>query len=114
VRKTRSRRIVVRGTAHDLGCAHKVARVTVAIARRAGGGHCQYLQTTGRLGAVGKCRRAVYISARGTSHWSFAAPRRLRAGVYVIRSRAIDAAGNVERKQRLKGRLRAFVTVRLP
>jgi hypothetical protein len=31
----------------------------------------------------------------------------------VVRSRAIDLAGNVERKQRLTGRLRNFVTVRL-
>jgi hypothetical protein len=112
-RKTRTRRIIVRGTARDFGCAHRVARATVAIARRAGGGHCQYLLASGRLGARGKCRRAVYVSARGTSHWSFTAPRRLPAGVYLIRSRAIDAAGNVERKPRLKGRLRNFVTVRL-
>jgi hypothetical protein len=31
----------------------------------------------------------------------------------VVRSRAIDAAGNVERKQRLGGRARNFVTVRV-
>ena len=113
VAATRSHRIVVRGTAGDFGCSHRVARVTVAIARRAGGGHCRYLLASGRLGPRGKCRRAVYVSARGTKKWSFTSPRRLPAGVYVVRSRAIDSAGNIERKQRLAGRLRNFVTLRL-
>jgi hypothetical protein len=112
-RATRSHRIAVSGSAGDFGCAHRVARVTVAIARRAGGGRCQYLLASGHLGPRGKCRRATYVSARGTKKWSFSS-RRLPAGVYLVRSRAIDAAGNVERKQRLKGRLRNFVTVRLP
>ena len=105
--------IAVRGTAHDFGCAHRVARVTVAIALRVAGGRCRYLQASGRLGPRGKCRRATYVSARGTSHWSFNSSRRLPAGTYVVRSRAIDASGNVERKQRLRGSLRNFVTVRL-
>jgi hypothetical protein len=111
-RATRRHAIAVRGTARDSGCAHKVARVTVAIARRAGGARCQYLLASGLLGPRGKCRRAVYVTTRGTAKWSFTS-RRLPAGVYLIRSRAIDAAGNVEHKQRLKGRLRNFVTVRL-
>jgi hypothetical protein len=113
VRATRRHTISVRGTARDLGCSRRVARVTVAIARRAGGGGCRYVQASGRLGPRGKCRRATYVSARGTSRWAFTPSRRLPAGTYVVRSRAIDAAGNVERKQRLKGRLRNFVTVRL-
>jgi hypothetical protein len=108
-----ARTITVRGTARDFGCAHRVARVTVAIALRAGGGRCRYLQASGRLAPRGKCRRATYITARGTSHWSFTSSRRLPAGTYVVRSRAIDAAGNVERKQRLKGSLRNFATLRL-
>ena len=112
-RATRRHSIAVRGTAHDLGCSHRVARVTVAIAQRAGGGHCRYVLANGRLGPRGKCRRAIYVSAHGTSHWSYTPSRRLPAGVFVLRSRAIDAAGNVERKQRLKGRLRNFLTVRL-
>jgi hypothetical protein len=112
-RATRRHSIAVRGTAHDLGCSHRVARVTVAIAQRGGGGHCRYLLANGRLGPRGKCRRAIYVSARGTSHWSYTPSRRLPPGVYVVRSRAIDAAGNVERKQRLRGRLRNFLTVRL-
>jgi hypothetical protein len=84
----------------------------VAIAQRAGGGHCRYLLSSGKLGARGKCRRAVYVTTRGTTKWSFTS-RPLPRGVYLVRSRAIDAAGNVERKQRLEGRLRNFVTVRV-
>jgi hypothetical protein len=113
VHATRRHTISAHGTALDFGCAHRVARVTVAIALRAGGGRCRYLQANGRLGARGKCRRATYVSARGTSRWSFTSTRRLPSGTYVVRSRAIDAPGNVERKQRLKGRLRNFVTLRL-
>jgi hypothetical protein len=113
VRATRRHSISVRGSAADYGCAHRVARVTVAIARRAGGGRCQYLLASGRLGTRDKCRRATYITARGTKRWAFTPSRRLPAGVYVVRSRAIDSAGNVERKQRLAGRLRNFVTLRL-
>jgi hypothetical protein len=52
------------------------------------------------------------VSARGTAHWTLSLPRRLAHGTYVIRSRAIDAAGNVERKRRLHGQARNFVTLR--
>jgi hypothetical protein len=114
VRVSRRRRLSVTGTARDRGCSGSVARVTVAVARRSGGGRCRYLQIGGRLGAVVRCRQPTYVPARGTSHWALRVPGRLPAGVYVVRSRAIDAAGNVERKQRLRGRLRNFVTVRVP
>jgi hypothetical protein len=103
----------VRGTASDVGCSGGVARVTVAVAKRAGGGRCRYLEASGRLGPRGSCRHATYVSARGTSRWSLAPPLRLPSGTYLVRSRAIDGAGNVERKQRLTGRLRNFVTLRL-
>jgi hypothetical protein len=105
--------VTVRGSARDRGCAHRVARVTVAVARRAGGGRCRYLQAGGRLGPRGSCRHATYVSARGTVHWSLRVARRAPPGTYVIRCRAIDAAGNVERKHRLSGRARNFVVVRV-
>jgi hypothetical protein len=87
--------------------------VTVAVAKRAGGGRCRYVLASGRLGARGSCRHATYVSARGTSHWVLRVARRVPPGTYVVRSRAIDAAGNLERKQRLRGRARNFVTVRV-
>jgi hypothetical protein len=111
---SRKRILTVRGSAADRGCAHGVARVTVAVAKRAGGGRCRYVLANGRLGARGSCRHATYVSARGTSHWVLRVARRVPPGTYVVRSRAIDAAGNLERKQRLRGRARNFVTVRVP
>jgi hypothetical protein len=111
VRASRKHGLLVRGTARDRGCSGTVARVTVAVARRAGGGRCRYLQASGRFGARVRCRQPTYVSARGTSRWSLRRPGPLPRGTYVVRSRAIDAAGNVEHKHRLRGRLRNFVTV---
>jgi hypothetical protein len=111
VRISRTRVLTVRGTASDRGCSHRVARVTVAIARRAGQGRCRYVQASGRLGPRGSCRHTTYVSARGTKHWTLRVARRVPPGTYVVRSRAIDAAGNVEHKHRLHGRARNFVVV---
>jgi hypothetical protein len=103
----------VRGTARDRGCAGAVARVTVAVARRTGGGRCRYLQASGGLGPRTSCRRPTYVAAAGTARWSLHVARPLPRGTYVVRSRAIDAVGNVERKTRLRGKRRNFVTVKL-
>lgn len=113
VRGSRRGGIAARGSASDSGCSGTVARVTLAVALRIGGGRCRYLQASGRLGARVRCRQPTYVSASGTSAWSLHLRRRLPPGTYVVRSRAIDAAGNVERKSRLHGRLRNFVTLRL-
>jgi hypothetical protein len=113
VRGSRRHGLSARGTALDQGCSGAVARVTLAIAERAGGGRCRYLSANGRLGPRVGCRRPTYISASGTSRWSLRSRARLPRGTYVVRSRAIDAAGNVERKHRLRGRDRNFVTLRL-
>jgi hypothetical protein len=110
---SRKRLLAVHGSAGDRGCSHRVARVTVAVAKRVHGGRCRYLDASGRLGPRGRCRHATYVSARGTTHWSLRVARRLPPGTYVVRSRAIDAAGNVERKHRLHGRERNFVVVRV-
>ena len=103
----------VTGKAHDLGCSKRVARVTVALAKRTGNGRCRYLRAGGALGKAVSCRRPTYIQAKGTKTWTFRSASKLPAGTYVVRSRAIDAAGNLERKQRRRGRLRNFVTVKL-
>jgi len=49
------------------------------------------------------CRR---LRVRGTTHWRFRLPKRLPNGVYVIRPRAIDFAGNRQRPRRHVIRLR--------
>jgi hypothetical protein len=113
VRISRRRTLSVRGTARDRGCSGRVARVTVAVARRTGGGGCRYLQGSGRFGPRTSCRRPTYVAATGTAAWSFRIARPLARATYVVRSRAIDAAGNVERKARLAGARRNFVTVKI-
>jgi hypothetical protein len=100
--RTARRSLHFRGIAWDRGCGGRLARVTVAIARREGGGTglCRYLQPTGRLGRVVSCRRPTYVRARGTSRWSFEARGRFPAGTWTARVRAHDRAGNFEKKVR--------------
>ena len=103
-RTASARRLRLSGTTTDRGCGASrrgtVRRVRLAIARRTGK-RCRSLLPSGRLArrAV-SCRRTAYVNARGTTRWSFTARRRLPRGRYEIWVRAIDAAGNVERKNR--------------
>jgi hypothetical protein len=92
-----SRRHILRGSASDSGCTgSSVALVTVAVELRHGK-KCQFLKTNGRLGKQGSCSRTGWLAAKGTKNWSLRLPKRLRKGSYQILTRAVDAAGNVER-----------------
>jgi hypothetical protein len=92
---------VLRGTAHDVGCG--VAMVTVSLLRVHGKG-CQPVTAKGRLGHTGACRARRFVVANGTTRWRLALPRRLPRGTYLIRTRAVDFAGNVQplRTRRVK------------
>jgi hypothetical protein len=113
VRALHGRGLSVRGTARDRGCSQAVARVTVAVVLRADDDGCRYLHANGRLGPRTGCRRPTYVTAKGTSRWSLRIAGPLPRGAYVVRSRAIDATGNVERKTRQSGKRRNSVTLRL-
>jgi hypothetical protein len=93
------RRGVIRGIAIDQGCgangAGKVKSVSVAVSRQVAKNRCQHLQGNGRLGHAGACNH-VWLRAKGTKKWSFRLPRHLPRGTYLVATRAIDAAGNVE------------------
>lgn len=99
----RRRRGRLTGSSSDRGCGPRrrgrVVRVSVAIERPAGK-RCRYLRATGRFTRPSSCSSPRYVRARGTRHWSLVVRRRLPAGRYRIRVRAIDAAGNVERRTR--------------
>jgi hypothetical protein len=84
---------VLRGRAEDRGCG--VALVTVSILRRHGKG-CQAVTRTGKLGHTGKCRAQRFVVATGTTQWQLNLPKKLPRGTYVVRTRAIDLAGNVQ------------------
>ena len=52
------------------------------------------------------CARNHWIVAHGTSSWSFRLPKRLPGGMYVVRTRAVDFAGNVQRPRTQRLRVR--------
>jgi hypothetical protein len=82
------------GTAADDG---RVAKVEVALVRRAGSKTCTALQRDGRFKRVDKCSPpARWLRASGTARWSFKLRRRLARGRYVLYSRATDDAGQQE------------------
>lgn len=90
---------VLRGIAIDQGCgrggAGKVKRVEVAVARKVGK-HCEHLGRNGRLGRAGACTTHVWLAAKGSKNWNFRLRHQLPRGKYLVRTRAIDAAGNIE------------------
>jgi hypothetical protein len=85
------------GTASDVGCG--LDRVEVSVARKTGK-KCQYmtnaLRLSGRRTSCGK--PAHWRLAKGTTKWSLQLlPKKTARGKYVIRTRATDFAGNVQK-----------------
>jgi hypothetical protein len=99
-RSATRRGIVLRGRTSDRGCwasaKGKVARVSVALARRSGG-RCRFARSGGTFGAPTSCTHRSYLAARGTANWRFRLVHRLRPGRYVVWARAVDGAGNASR-----------------
>ena len=92
--------IVLRGRARDTGCGARVAKVRVAIAREAKRRMCRFLLPTGRFAAPRSCHRTSYLTAFGSTRWRLGIRMKMPRGRYKFWSRAIDAAGNIERKNR--------------
>lgn len=93
---------ILRGVASDVGCG--LDRVALSVSRKRGG-QCRLLGK-GRLGRPMSCARKHWLVAKGTTHWSFRLPNRLPHGMYVVRTRAVDFAGNVQRPRTRRLRLR--------
>jgi hypothetical protein len=98
-----ARKRLLRGTAGDAGCG--VDNVTISVLRK-GGHKCRNLTSKKRLGRRTSCSKRHWLPVRGTTRWSFRLPKRLPKGRYVIRTRAVDFAGNVQVPQRRRIRLR--------
>jgi hypothetical protein len=100
--RTAFRKGVVHGIAIDQGCgaagAGKVSRVSVAIERKVGK-RCQHILPSGRLGHATTCRH-VWLPTKGNTNWSLRLSHKLPRGKYVVSTRAVDSAGNVERRGR--------------
>jgi hypothetical protein len=96
-RRATRRGIALRGRATDRGCAGggkgKVARVSVALARRSGT-RCRFARGSGSLGPPTSCARRRYLAARGTTSWRFRFAHRLPRGSYIAWVRAVDTARN--------------------
>jgi len=88
----------IHGIAIDQGCgsagAGKVKRVNVAIARKIGK-RCEHLLPSGRLGRATGCRH-IWLPTMGSKVWKFRLRHQLPPGTYIVSTRAIDAAGNIE------------------
>jgi hypothetical protein len=100
--RTSFRKGVVRGIAIDQGCgaagAGSLKRVSVAIERKAGK-RCQHLLRNGHLGRASACSH-VWLPANGKASWSLHLGHKLPRGKYMVSTRAVDSAGNVERRGR--------------
>jgi hypothetical protein len=104
-----ARTLSVRGTTSDRGCGvagrGTVARVTVSVSRKRGA-RCQHMSSKGRLSKAKSCARPSWLTAHGSSRWSFRIPKSLHRGAYVVSVRALDSAGNVGLQRSLHVRIR--------
>ena len=90
------RKLRLRGRASDPGCS-SLARVDVAISRKAGR-RCRFVTSAGRLTKARKCKKRVFLRAKGTATWTLRVKRKLPRGRYTIAVRATDRAGNRQKR----------------
>lgn len=94
---------VIHGIAIDQGCgpagAGQVRRVSVSISRRVGK-RCQHLLANRRFSRAASCTINVWLRAHGHKTWTFRVGHKLPAGKYMVGSRAVDSAGNIEQHAR--------------
>jgi hypothetical protein len=95
--KLSRRRLTLRGTARDRGCAG-LARVSISVALHKRH-RCRFLKKNGRLGKARKCKRIQWIPAKGKRAWRLSRTRRLPKGTYTIQTRATDKLANKEKKR---------------
>ena len=94
----------VSGRASDRGCG-RVARVSVAVARKVGK-KCAFLSGTKRFSKARSCKKPIYLGAKGRSKWSYRFKGKLRKGKYRVIVRATDTAGNRSRGAQKAPRVR--------
>jgi hypothetical protein len=69
-----------------------VAKVDLALMKKSGR-KCQALGSKGKFGKAGSCDALVWLTAKGTTKWSFTLRKALKKGSYIVAARAIDSAG---------------------
>jgi hypothetical protein len=88
--RVKKHKLSLRGRARDAGCGGAVARVEVAISRKAGK-KCRFVGASGRR----SCAKPFFLKANGTTTWSLTV--KLPPGRYTIQLRARDRASNLQR-----------------
>jgi hypothetical protein len=105
---TKGRRLAVRGTASDAGCAAtrsrrstagRVASVQVTLSKAAGR-KARFVRANGTLSKPMPKRTGVALVAHGKAAWTLRLAGRLAKGRYAMTVRAYDAAGNVQASTR--------------
>jgi subtilase family serine protease len=95
--KASRKRLALKGTASDRGCrakgAGRVKRVRVAVARLVGK-RCRFLTAKKGFTKTRSCAKRVYLTAHGTSRWSYTRRTRLPKGTYRAYVRGTDSVGN--------------------
>ncbi len=79
-------------------CPDTITKVTVAIAQRVKVGHrveCRFLTAKHRWSAAGSCAPRDYLSATGTSIWTFSLKLHFTAGTYRVWEHATDSKGKM-------------------
>jgi hypothetical protein len=94
---------VLRGIARDSGCGVNRVAISLLVKKH---GKCRNLTGAKKLGRRISCSKRHWLPAAGSSRWSFRVPKKLPKGRYVIRTRAVDFAGNVESQHGRRLRLR--------
>jgi hypothetical protein len=92
------RKHMLRGVAVDTGCTKggSLAAVSVSISLKRGT-KCLYVTHSAVSRRTSSCKTRHWMSATGTKSWRVRLPRLLPHGTYQVSTRAVDAAGNVER-----------------
>jgi hypothetical protein len=88
-----SRATKIAGLATD--AEGRLARVEVSVLKHEGR-KCRRVLSSGRLARRGSCTVSYRLTATGTRTWAFRPHHRLPAGRYVVRARAVDAAGRTD------------------
>jgi hypothetical protein len=95
--------LVLRGTSSYKRCKGgakgKVKRVVIQLKLQVTKKKCRYLTRKGRLGKASRCSKVpAFVTAKGTSKWSYKVKGPLPAGKYVAYVLAKDDLGNTERR----------------
>lgn len=93
----------LRGVAADVGCG--VDRVAISVQHKRGS-KCQTLYGKGKILRKQVCGKKHWLMTRGTTAWSFRLSKKLPKGKYVVRTRAVDFAGNVQQPRTARLKLR--------